>query len=233
MQPGGSPYHTIHPADTSLEGWNFQNLKQNRSNSWSESLDDLKIVQDASSDTGRSSRVLNETNTVLYDNYKKAYAEVLHRWRLLDGRAQVLKHVSGVHPDTHKDVEFQSECQICMKTSRGPQCSNCKRLTFQCVICNISVRGETRTNFNSIIFLRLLYNRQELLCCLCLLTLSIVLISYLINRQVIVFFVLSVVMVDTHNTLLHGSRLRLFAQLVVGVVVLRKARVYLKCESCK
>lgn len=44
LQPGGSPYHTIHPADTSLEGWNFPAPKHNRSNSWSDSLDDLKAI---------------------------------------------------------------------------------------------------------------------------------------------------------------------------------------------
>ncbi|XP_015109430.1 GATOR complex protein WDR59 isoform X1 [Diachasma alloeum] len=141
LKPGGSPYHTIHPADTSLEGWNFQNLKQNRSNSWSESLDDLKLTQDTFGETERSLKLLDEKNTLLYDCYKKAYAEVLHRWRLLDARAQVLKHVSLSHIDTNKDVEFQSECHLCTKTSRGPQCSHCKRLTFQCVICHISVRG--------------------------------------------------------------------------------------------
>ncbi|XP_043285500.1 GATOR complex protein WDR59 isoform X2 [Venturia canescens] len=139
--PGTSPYHTIHPADTNLEGWNFQNLKQHRSNSWSESLDDLKAIQDATHDTLKNIRLLDEKYTILYDSYKKAYAEVLHRWRLLDARAQVLKHVSVTHHDNYKDVEFQSECHICDKVSRGPQCSNCKRLTFQCVICHISVRG--------------------------------------------------------------------------------------------
>jgi hypothetical protein len=44
LQPGGSPYHTVHPADTSLEGWNFHMLKQNRSNSWSDSLDEIKLL---------------------------------------------------------------------------------------------------------------------------------------------------------------------------------------------
>ncbi|XP_008215215.1 GATOR complex protein WDR59 isoform X1 [Nasonia vitripennis] len=140
LKPGGSPYHTIHPADTSLEGWNFPNLKQNRSNSWSESLDGLQI-QDTFSEYGRNIRLLDEKNTALYDAYKKAYAEVLHRWRLLDARAQVLKHVSTTSFDTHKSIEFQSECLTCNKSSKGPQCSLCKRLTFQCVVCHISVRG--------------------------------------------------------------------------------------------
>ncbi|KAG7207480.1 hypothetical protein KM043_009113 [Ampulex compressa] len=141
VSPGGSPYHTIHLADTTLEGFNFQNLKQHRSNSWSESLDDLKIMQDNLGDSAKNIRLLDEKYTALYDGYKKAYAEVLHRWNLLDARAQVLKHVSTTPLDTHKGVEFQSECQTCGKVSRGPQCLNCKRLALQCVICHISVRG--------------------------------------------------------------------------------------------
>lgn len=60
LQPGGSPYHTIHLADTTLEGWNFPNLKQHRSNSWSESLDDLKVIQDSFGDSARNIKyVLN------------------------------------------------------------------------------------------------------------------------------------------------------------------------------
>ncbi|OAD54322.1 WD repeat-containing protein 59 [Eufriesea mexicana] len=141
LKPGGSPYHTIHLADTTLEGWNFQNLKQHRSNSWSDSLDDLKLIQDTFGDSVKNIRLLDEKYTTLYDGYKKAYAEVLHRWRLLDARAQVLKHVSTTPLDTHKGVEFQSECQLCGKVSRGPQCINCKRLALECVICHISVRG--------------------------------------------------------------------------------------------
>ncbi|XP_050579579.1 GATOR complex protein WDR59 isoform X2 [Bombus affinis] len=141
LKPGGSPYHTIHLADTTLEGWNFQNLKQHRSNSWSDSLDDLKLIQDTFGDSVKNIRLLDEKYTALYDGYKKAYAEVLHRWRLLDARAQVLKHVSTTPLDTHKGVEFQSECQLCGKVSRGPQCISCKRLALECVICHISVRG--------------------------------------------------------------------------------------------
>ncbi|XP_012270221.1 GATOR complex protein WDR59 [Orussus abietinus] len=141
LKPGGSPYHTIHPADTTLEGWNFQNLKPHRSNSWSESLDDLKIFSESSAELGRSIRIIDEKNTALYDGYKKAYAEVLHRWQLLDARAQILKHLSIAPIDAHKGVEFQSECHSCIKASRGPQCNNCKRLAFNCVICHISVRG--------------------------------------------------------------------------------------------
>lgn len=117
-------------------------MKYNRSSSWSESLDDSKTFPDSLNDTGRIIRLLDENNALLYDRYKKVYAEVLHRWRLLDGRAQILKHVSASHLDSQKDVKLQSECHICKQTNRGPQCTSCKRLTFQCIICHISVKGE-------------------------------------------------------------------------------------------
>lgn len=46
LQPGGSPYHTIHPIDSSLEGWHYSTSmrKQNRSNSWSDSLDGISCA---------------------------------------------------------------------------------------------------------------------------------------------------------------------------------------------
>lgn len=47
-QPSGSPYHTILPVDSHSTGgqsWNFiAQWKQFRSNSWSDSLDDCRIV---------------------------------------------------------------------------------------------------------------------------------------------------------------------------------------------
>ncbi|KAG8038614.1 hypothetical protein G9C98_007321 [Cotesia typhae] len=108
VSPGGSPYHTIHHADTSSDSWSVQNLKYNRSSSWSESLDDSKTFPDSLNDTGRIIRLLDENNTLLYDRYKKVYAEVLHRWRLLDERAQILKHVNASHLDSQKDVKLQT-----------------------------------------------------------------------------------------------------------------------------
>lgn len=86
-------------------------------------------------------RLLDEKYTALYDGYKKAYAEALHRWELLDGRAQVLKHLSTSPFDVQKGVELQCECRVCRKTSSGPQCANCKVLSFQCVVCHVTVKG--------------------------------------------------------------------------------------------
>ncbi|XP_021927704.1 GATOR complex protein WDR59-like isoform X3 [Zootermopsis nevadensis] len=147
VSPGGSPYHTIHQVDLSLEGWNYPMLKQNRSNSWSDSLDDFKfistIVEHAEvydSESEKSVKILEEKNSHLYDTYKKAYSEILHRWNLLDARAQVLKYMT-TPPEIHRGVEFYSECQYCNSKVRGAGCLVCKRLIFQCSICNLSVRG--------------------------------------------------------------------------------------------
>ncbi|KAK7790146.1 hypothetical protein R5R35_009355 [Gryllus longicercus] len=155
VSPGGSPYHTIHQVDTSLEGWNYPMLKQNRSNSWSDSLDDFKfnsIVEHRefsdSSDREKPMKnsgpckMLDEKNTFLYDSYKKAYAEILYRWNLLDARAQVLKYLSSA-PETHRGVEFLTECRFCCKQVRGASCPFCKRLSLQCAICHVSVRGSS------------------------------------------------------------------------------------------
>lgn len=32
---------------------------------------------------------MDDSTSWLYDEYKRAYAEILHRWHLLDARAQV------------------------------------------------------------------------------------------------------------------------------------------------
>jgi hypothetical protein len=115
--------------------------------------------------------MLDEKNSHLYETYKKAYSEILHRWNLLDARAQVwdvtslqilcmklnvliiisikwhlilqvLKYMS-TPAEVHRGVEFYSECQYCNNKVRGAGCLLCKRLVMQCSICNLSVRGRT------------------------------------------------------------------------------------------
>ncbi|XP_059471344.1 GATOR complex protein WDR59 isoform X2 [Neocloeon triangulifer] len=149
VSPGGSPYHTVHPADTSLEGWNFHMLKQNRSNSWSDSLDEIKLLTSTSETTDPArmeeielshSKMLDEKNSELHDCFKRVYAEILYRWELLEARAQVLKYVS-TNIEVHKGVEFLTDCLHCSKPAQGPSCIFCKRLALQCAICHVSVRG--------------------------------------------------------------------------------------------
>lgn len=150
--PGGSPYHTIHPGDTLLEGLNFGALlKSNRSNSWSDCSDNnydnrhfSSIAQDPK-DVERerhenNSRLLDPKQTLQYDEFKRTYAKILYQWGLLEARSQILKYIS-VAPEHHRGIEFLTECQHCRHDTRGPQCMQCKNYSFQCSICHVAVKG--------------------------------------------------------------------------------------------
>lgn len=44
--------------------------------------------------------------------------------------------------EAHKGVVFLTDCNLCHKTVKnGCSCSTCKKLSLNCVICHISVRG--------------------------------------------------------------------------------------------
>ncbi|XP_017785327.1 PREDICTED: WD repeat-containing protein 59 isoform X2 [Nicrophorus vespilloides] len=129
---GGSPYHTIPPADVVADGWVFPLLRSARSNS----LDNLRIE-----DNSIVPLKVN-TTTSLYEYYKQAYAEILHRWDLLYERVEILKYMC-VPGEIHKGVEFLSDCQHCLEPSRNCRCAACKKLSLNCVVCHISVRGSS------------------------------------------------------------------------------------------
>lgn len=46
--------------------------------------------------------------------------------------------------DPHRGVDFVTECLPCRQTVRGPQCTLCKRLLLNCVICRVVVKGQLR-----------------------------------------------------------------------------------------
>lgn len=145
LSPGGSPYHTIHKVDSSVEGWSIPVVKQNRSSSWSENLDDLhsiaNIIEHAPFETeeDKPSRV-SLSDFWVFDEFKRAYAEILHRWYLLDARAQVMKYIT-CSVETHSGLELMAECPVCLKCRKEPYCSNCLVPVLQCVICHTSVKG--------------------------------------------------------------------------------------------
>ncbi|KAG1704370.1 GATOR complex protein WDR59 [Nymphon striatum] len=151
--PGGSPYHTIHSSDTNLDGWGIvcANLKTNRSNSWSDSLDEardeLKVSIDMQEFNDLDKEQLHQNSQLLdpklnwqYDQFKQIYARLLYRWNLLIPRAQVLKYVS-IPPQKHKGIEFLNDCHYCGRDGRGAHCIYCKNYSLQCVICHVAVKG--------------------------------------------------------------------------------------------
>lgn len=87
-------------------------------------------------------RLLDPTNMLQYDDFKKCYGEILYRWGLREKRADVLKFAS-CPPEPHKGIEFGVFCCHCRIQTRGTQCASCKRLTFQCAVCHVAVRGSS------------------------------------------------------------------------------------------
>ncbi|XP_055640030.1 GATOR complex protein Wdr59 isoform X2 [Toxorhynchites rutilus septentrionalis] len=145
QSPSGSPYHTILPVDntSSSNVWNLaQQLKHLRSNSWSDSQDDCRVV--GVGDINRS--LLGDSNRYLYDNFKRAYAEMLYRWGLLVTRAKVLKYLS-VYTDSSRCVEFVTECPHCCRIG-SPACISCKKPVLYCTLCRLPVRGAANACIN-------------------------------------------------------------------------------------
>uniref|UniRef100_A0A669E3V4 WD repeat domain 59 n=1 Tax=Oreochromis niloticus TaxID=8128 RepID=A0A669E3V4_ORENI len=120
-------------------------------NPWGESSpDDYRYVNQGYTDPRErereqhemNKRLLDPANTLQFDDFKKCYGEILYRWGLRDKRAEVLKFAS-CPPEPHKGIEFGVYCCHCRSQARGTQCAVCKRLTFQCAICHVAVRGSS------------------------------------------------------------------------------------------
>ncbi|XP_061613356.1 GATOR2 complex protein WDR59 isoform X3 [Phyllopteryx taeniolatus] len=86
--------------------------------------------------------LLDPSNTPQFDDFKKCYAEILYRWDLRDKRADVLKFAS-CPPEPHQQVELCVLCCHCGSPSRSAQCAACKRVSFQCAVCHVAVRGSS------------------------------------------------------------------------------------------
>ncbi|KAF5288970.1 hypothetical protein FQA39_LY03849 [Lamprigera yunnana] len=128
---GGSPYHTIPPADVVADGWVFPLLRAVRSNS----LDNLRLDE-----LPQLIPQKPPLTSAFYEYYKLAYAEMLYRWGLLYNRAEILKYLC-TPTEVHRGVEFLTDCHKCKEPSRSTSCTNCKRISLECIICHISVKG--------------------------------------------------------------------------------------------
>eukprot|EP00795_Rhopilema_esculentum_P001709 gene1709-16188_t len=72
----------------------------------SESTEDFKF------EYRKSCRLLDPSITRQYDCLKRAYADILYRWNLLNKRAEVLKHIDEV-PSPHRGLGLLSFCVAC------------------------------------------------------------------------------------------------------------------------
>ncbi|XP_064611942.1 GATOR2 complex protein WDR59-like isoform X2 [Liolophura sinensis] len=122
-------------------------MKLRRSNSWSDSYEDYRFVEDFKDPEQvereqheNSCRLLDLAQYQQYDSYKRAYADILYRWGLRNQSAEILKHIS-VPPEGHRGIEFGVICHYCGQEIRGAQCGSCKNAAFQCGVCHTGVRG--------------------------------------------------------------------------------------------
>ncbi|KAK3570465.1 hypothetical protein QTP86_019455 [Hemibagrus guttatus] len=138
-------------SDSISAPWNMAARDGEQGLPWGESSpDEVRYANQAYTDPRErekeqhdmNKRLLDPANTLQYDDFKKCYGEILHRWGLKEKRAEVLKFVS-CPPEPHKGIEFGVYCCHCRSQARGTQCAVCKRFTFQCAICHVAVRGSS------------------------------------------------------------------------------------------
>ncbi|XP_050688408.1 GATOR complex protein WDR59-like isoform X5 [Eriocheir sinensis] len=143
---GGSPYNTIH--GLSIEGWDTCMVRHNRSNSEGSLSEAARPSQEVEHSTWEavdplsknSMKFLDCDHSQQFDEMKRAYANLLYRWGLLEQHAMVLKYIQ-MQPSVHKGVDFQIECVHCGQATKGPQCLYCRRFSFNCSICHVAVKG--------------------------------------------------------------------------------------------
>lgn len=85
-----------------------------------------------------------------YDYYKKIYADILYRWKLIEKRALLLKTLQSklLNEDNQFVTSFASECSsdVCKgsnKLCHNRVCSQCNHISIICVICRLPVLGAT------------------------------------------------------------------------------------------
>uniref|UniRef100_A0A671KUU5 WD repeat-containing protein 59-like n=1 Tax=Sinocyclocheilus anshuiensis TaxID=1608454 RepID=A0A671KUU5_9TELE len=161
-----TPHHSCYPSFTSSSvtsgscsstsdsantPWNMGGRESEHAPPWGESSpDDYRYANQIYTDPRErekeqhdmNKRLLDPSNSWQFDDFKKCYGEILHRWGMKDKRAEVLKFVS-CPPEPHKGIEFGIYCCHCRSQACGTQCAVCKRFTFQCAICHVAVRGSS------------------------------------------------------------------------------------------
>ena len=130
----------------------MKEIKASRSTSWSDQCESgvdsvAASIPDLSLDNGQQSdgyekhleSILDPAMTAQYDYYKKIYADIFYRWKLIENRALILKTVQSEKEDYSFIAPFQADCcgQLCTELV----CGQCQRISLRCIICSLPVRG--------------------------------------------------------------------------------------------
>lgn len=131
-----------------LDALSFNVIKHNRSNSDTQSPDDLILstINEDEETIFNDSKLLDPAKNEIYDCYIEAYAELLYRWQLLDKRTEVTKCLSESRNNYDKSVcNISVDCQQpkCAQLVRGPCCAFCHQMLLTCSVCRVSCRGLT------------------------------------------------------------------------------------------
>ncbi|KAJ0182006.1 hypothetical protein K1T71_002728 [Dendrolimus kikuchii] len=138
---GTSPYSTVNQySEISADGWTLPIVL--RSNSCSEA-ENFYTDSTLSKSERTSSCVLDEATVHLYHCFKRAYADVLHRWQLIYKKTEVMKLVRNKQEGSskHGAEELATECSWCGGVCRGARCGACRRAATRCAVCALPVRG--------------------------------------------------------------------------------------------
>ncbi|CAH0404963.1 unnamed protein product [Chilo suppressalis] len=134
-----SPYSTLNQySEISADGWTLPIVL--RSNSCSEA-ENFYTDSTMTKSERPSSCVLDETTEHLYYCFKRAYADILHRWQLLYKKTEVMKLVKCKHEHTPAGPQLVAECGWCGRAAAGAACSHCGRVALRCAVCTLGVRG--------------------------------------------------------------------------------------------
>jgi len=132
-----------------LDALAYNIIKHNRSNSDTQSPDDLILSLNVNEDEEtlqNDSKLLDPSKNEMYDMYIETYAELLYRWQLLDKRTEVTKCMSEARNNYDSFVcNISVDCQQpkCAQLVRGPCCAFCHRMLLTCSVCRVSCRGLT------------------------------------------------------------------------------------------
>lgn len=93
--------------------------------------------------------ILDPDLMLQYDYYKKIYADILYRWKLIEKRALLLRTIQSKLMSEKESLYHlpfatlcpSAGCSTSTKFSRNVFCSDCNMYSFVCCMCRTAVKG--------------------------------------------------------------------------------------------
>lgn len=118
------------------------NKKETNSDNY---LEHVKCSNDELIKRDQDLRILNVNRQFQFDCIKQIYSDLLFSWKLFEQRCNLLNYVkidNNYQKMSQYVFDYANYCLTCNELlHNNSQCKNCKKATFKCSICHISVRG--------------------------------------------------------------------------------------------